>query len=150
MPRIKEDIETASAWIAKALSSSGYQTDFSPQSLWEIDRFYDDNTRDGVPRGLLADRLGQKIFALGSYVGELIRRSVGGEWHGDDNDPTVELSVELRLPDGSVCWPTQRAGKRLKNGTEDSIAAYGVGLGLHIGEQPPPPKKGFFSRLFGG
>ncbi|MGO9110751.1 MAG: hypothetical protein ACLP9L_16135 [Thermoguttaceae bacterium] len=136
MGTIVEDVGEAAEWIAMALSSSGYSADFTPKSLWEIDRFFDEHSRHGdpVPGGLLSDALGSRVFALGSYVGEVIRRHIGGEWFGNDSDTRAEISVELRLPDGSICWPVQRVMKRLKNGTEDGIAAYGHALGLPVGE----------------
>ena len=151
MPSIKEDIATASEWIAAALRSSGYNIDFSVQSLQEIDRFYDEHTVNGAPRpnGLFSTDLDSRIFAVGSYVGEVIRRAKGGEWHGDDADPRVKLHVELRLEDGTLCWPTQRAMNRLRNGREDGIGAFAQGLGVSMGASSKPANKGFFKRLFG-
>jgi hypothetical protein len=151
MPNIKEDISKASDWIAAALRSSGYNVDFSVQSLQEIDRFYDEHTVNGAPRpnGLFATDLGSRIFAVGSYVGEVIRRAKGGEWNGDDSDPQVELHVELRLKDGTLCWPTQRAMNRLRNGREDGIVAFAQGLGVSTAASSKKAGKGFFTRLFG-
>jgi len=136
MGSLVEDAGTAAEWIATALSSSGYQADFSPRSLWEVDRFYDEQSKGGKPRrrGLLAKNLGQRLFALGSYTGEVIRRDLGGEWQADDDDPQGEINIELHLPDGSIVWPVQRAMKRLVNGSEDGIAVYGAALGLAVGE----------------
>ena len=150
MPSIKEDITTASEWIAAALRSSGYNIDFSPQSLQEIDRFYDEHTFNCAPRpnGLFSTDLDSRIFAVGSYVGEVIRRIKGGEWHGDDSDPQVKLHVELRLRDGTLCWPTQRAMNRLRNGPEDGIVAFALGLGVSMGPSPKSAGQGFFKRLF--
>jgi hypothetical protein len=150
MATIKEDIATASDWISQALQSSGYRADFTPQSLWEVDRFFDEHSANGSPKpaGLLAESLGSRIFAIGSYIGEVLRRDRGGDWHGDDADPEIEVHVELRLADGSVCWPVERAMKRLKNGSEDGIAAFGLGLGVPVGPRPQAPTKGFFRRLF--
>jgi hypothetical protein len=135
-----EDAAVAADWIAAALSSSGYRADFSPRSLREVDRFFDEQSEHGKPRagGLLAEGLGQRIFGLGSYTGEVIRRSLGGEWSADDADPQGEINIELRLPDGSVIWPVQRAMKRLSNGPEDGIAAYAAALGLDIGSRRRP------------
>ena len=137
MAGIVSDVQTAAEWISKALSSSGYVADFSPASLWEIDRFFDEHARNGkaVPGGLLSENLGSRLFAIGSYVGEVIRRSEGGEWRGDDTDPAAEINVELVVGD-SVCWPTQRAMKRFANGPEDGIAAYGASFGLAVGPRP--------------
>ena len=90
-------VNRAANWDADALSSSGYSADFSPASLWEIDRFFDGNSRDGqaVPGGLLSEDLGSRIFAIGSYVGEVIRKAKGAKWSGDDSDPQAEINVEL-------------------------------------------------------
>jgi len=151
MATIRKDIAKASDWIAKALASSGYRADFSPSSLSEVDRFFEEHSANGTPRagGLLSDGLGSRLFALGCYVGEVVRRSKGGEWYGDDTDPEVELNAELRLADGSVCWPVQRVVKRLKNGDEDSIAAYGIGLGIPSGPSSASVWPGLLRRFLG-
>lgn len=140
MAGITTDVQTAAEWISTALSSSGYVADFSPASLWEVDRFFDEHSRNGKPvsGGLLSTDLGSRIFAVGSYVGEVVRRSAGGEWRGDDTDPAAELDVELVVGD-SVCWPMERVMKRFTNGAEDSLAAYGAGLGLEVGPKPEKP-----------
>jgi hypothetical protein len=138
MASLVEDAGAAAEWIATALSSSGYRADFSPHSLWEVDRFFDEHSKRGKPRrrGLLAENLGQRLFAVGSYAGEVIRRDLGGEWRADEADPEGEVNIELHLPDGAVVWPVQRAMKRLSNGREDGIAAYGAALGLNVGPAP--------------
>ena len=143
MGNIQEDLKDAREWLVEALSYSGYKADYSPESLWEIDRFFDEQAKDGKanPGGLLSQDLGSRLFAIGSYVGEVIRKARGGEWVGDDTDPKVELNIELHLPDGTKCWPVQRVMKRFKNGPEDGIAVYGQGAGLAIGPKPPPPSK---------
>jgi len=138
MTTLLDDIPVAADWIAAALQSSGYAADFSPASLWSIDRFFDENTRHGkpTPKGLLAEDTGSRIFALGSYLGEVIRREIGGTWQTTDDGPMAEVNVELILPDQSVIWPVQRVIKRLKNGAEDGVAAYGQLAGLAIGPMP--------------
>jgi hypothetical protein len=132
MGNILDDLHEGAEWIATALSSSGYVADFSPNSLIEIDRFFEEHSENGqaVQGGLLSESLGSRLFAIGAYVGEVIRRNVGGEWKGDDDDPSAEINVQLELPDGTLCWPVQRVMKRFKLGAEEGIAAYGVGAGL--------------------
>jgi hypothetical protein len=129
--------------VAKALTSDGYEADFSPESLWEIDRFFDEQARKGAPRrwGLLAKDTGLRLFSLGAYVGEVVRRDVGGEWEAHDDDAEGELSLALRLPDGGVVWPVQRAVKRMRNGAEDGIVAYAVALGVDAGPKPGRGRK---------
>ena len=151
MATVAEDIKKSADWIAQALSSSGYRADFTPQSLWDIDRFFDEHSSRGAakPGGLLSENLGQRIFAIGSYIGEVARRKLGGEWIGNDDDPQAEINVELKFADGVRCWPVQRAMKRLKNGAEDGIAAWGSGVGLDVGPSPNRTSNGLFKRLFG-
>jgi hypothetical protein len=68
------------------------------------------------------------MFALGAYVGEVVRREAGGQWEGDDNDPEAEMNLAVQLNDGTIFWPIQRVMKRLKNGAEGGIYAYGATL----------------------
>jgi hypothetical protein len=130
MGTLVEDVRTSAKWIAKALSSSGYQADFSLASLKEIDRFFDEQSPNGdpIPGGLLSEQLGARLFALGGYVGEVIRRTNGGKWQAKDEDPRGEINITLVLPGGGMIWPVQRVMKRFKNGAEDGIYAYGIAM----------------------
>lgn len=130
MASIVEDAFKAAEWISTALISSGYQADFSPHSLTEVDRFFEDHSLNGeaIPGGLLSEDLGMRLFALGSYVGEVIRRSRGGDWRGDDENPRAEIELELHLSNGTICWPIQKTMKRFREGGEDSLGAYGRAL----------------------
>ena len=93
------------------LQSDGYEADFTPASLWEIDRFFDEQTRKGGPRagGLLAKDTGLRLLDR-RYVGEVIRREVGGEWEGRRRAGGEH--VALRLADGVVgpCSVDRRCG----------------------------------------
>jgi hypothetical protein len=132
MGTLIEDATASADRVAVALTSSGYRADFSADSLIEIDRFFDEHARAGrpVPGGLLAAQTGQRIFALAAYVGQVLRRGIGGHWQADDVDPQGELTMSLLLPDGHVVWPMQRVFKRMANGREDSIAFYATMCGL--------------------
>ncbi|MFJ9033221.1 hypothetical protein ACIRQP_32845 [Streptomyces sp. NPDC102274] len=129
-----DDILTSAAWIATALDSSGYQADFTPESLRNVERFMTEHSDHGiaVADGLLATDLGPRLFALGAYLGETVRHSLGGTWEAGDEDPYSEVNVAFRLPDGSFIWPVQRVIKRFQNGLEDCIVSYAIGLGLHL------------------
>jgi hypothetical protein len=129
-PKIVHDAVALADQISRALSQSGYNADFSLESLKEVDRFFDEHVTSGraKPGGLPSQQLGARLFALGSYVGEVIRRHDGGQWQGDDNDPQGEINIAIRLRDGTILWPVQRVMKRFKNGVEDSIWVYGVVL----------------------
>ncbi|MFG3029109.1 hypothetical protein ACGFZJ_11340 [Streptomyces sp. NPDC048253] len=132
MASLLDDIHTSAQWIARALNSSGYKADFTPGSLRDVERFMDERSDHGiaVAGGLLATGLGPSLFALGTYVGETVRQTLGGAWAADGDDSTAEMVIALHLPDGSIIWPVQRVIKRFRNGPEDSIALYGAALGL--------------------
>ncbi|GAA0499404.1 hypothetical protein Ade02nite_83010 [Paractinoplanes deccanensis] len=140
---IVEDVRDAAVQAARALAGSKYNADFSPSSLWEVERFFDVEAPGGRPRpgGPLAAHLGARIFAVGSYVGEVVRRHTDGAWIGDDTDPEAEINVMVKMANGTVIWPVQRVMKRYRNGPEDSLVAYGLALGLDVGSAPPPPRR---------
>ena len=145
------DVVTSSDWIAKALQSCGYAADFTPGSLWEIERFLDEQTATGAarPGGLLAEGLGYRLFALGAYVGEVIRRDRGGVWISNDDDPQAEINVVLKMNDGGIIWPVQRVLKRFKNGREESLIGYGAALGLSLGPDSQQKKTSWLGSLLG-
>ena len=126
--RIVRDALASAEQISKALSQSGYKADFSLDSLKQVDRFFEEQAANGQPKpgGLLSQQLGARLFAIGAYVGEVIRRQNGGEWQGDDSDPRAEINIVVRLKSGVMLWPVQRVMKRFKNGAEDGIWIYGA------------------------
>ena len=125
-PTLLQDIMTSKDWVAKALNSSNYKADFSINSLKEIDCFFDEQN---TPDGIINRNRGQILFALGAYIGEVIISAYGGEWLTDDNDPQGEVNIAVKLKNGSIIFPVQRAMKRYQNGKEDSIYDYGYVLG---------------------
>jgi len=125
--QVVRDAVAASEWIAKALISSGYKADFSMESLREIDRFFDDHSANGKPEpgGLLAEHTGARLFALGAYVGEVLRLNLGGTCYGEDADPKAEINIEVHFGPDAKIWPVQKIMKRFINGPEDSIYPFG-------------------------
>jgi len=126
--KIVGDALASAEQISRALSQSGYKADFSLESLKQVDRFFEEQVANGQPKpgGLLSQQLGARLFAIGAYVGEVIRRRNGGEWQGNDNDPQAEVNIAVRLKTGVILWPVQRVMKRFKNGAEDGIWVYGA------------------------
>jgi hypothetical protein len=126
--KIVSDALASAEQISRALSQSGYKADFSLESLKQVDRFFEEQVVNGQPKpgGLLSQELGARLFAIGAYVGEVIRRQNGGEWQSDDNDPRAEINIAVRLKTGVILWPVQRVMKRFRNGAEDGIWIYGA------------------------
>ena len=133
MATLLEDIKIADSWIIEAMESDGYSLNSTIASFKEIDRFLDDNTKNGKPKkqSVLAKYTGKIIFALGSYVGQTIIKEFGGTWQTDDKDPQGEINISVKTIDNSIVWPVHRILKRLQNGQEDSIFVYGISLKPH-------------------
>ena len=122
-PTLLGDIPKAEKWLVENMNASGYRLDGTIESFRELDRFFDEQSRPG---GVLADgRPGSKLFAVGSYMGQVFVRQLGGVWETDDEDPEGEANIAVRLPNGSLVWPVRRAMKRLRNGAEDGLYVYG-------------------------
>jgi hypothetical protein len=130
--QVVRDAGAMAVWIAKALSQSGYKADLSLESLREIDRFFEEHASAGVarPDGLLSQDFGKRIFALGSYCGEVVRRVVGGKWSVDPADPAAEVNIQLTTGSGGICWPVQRVIKRFQLGPEEGLYAWGYSITL--------------------
>lgn len=130
-PRIVTEAVAAGQHIADLLRASGFRTDFTLSSLYEIDRLFDRDAPDGVARngGLLSKDVGLRLFALGGYVGVTLARELEGEWIGDDRDPEAEINIGLKLLDGGIIWPVQRVMMRFRHGAEYGIGDYGAVLG---------------------
>jgi hypothetical protein len=128
MATLKEDIKSQSEWIVKAFGADNYILDYSMDSLMEVDRFFNDQMKDGKPKkGYRLDTpgFGPILFSIGSYVGEtIIKNTTGSSWVTDDDDPKGELTVSLKLPNGGEIWPIQKVTKRFQNGSEDAIYPY--------------------------
>ncbi len=142
MASIEDDVVGAADAVAPALVTSGYRADFAPASVWELERFFVEHTAGGAPTpgGLLAADTGKRVFAVGCYLGETLRRNLGGRWFGDEDDPNTEVTVTLILPDGTEALPVQQVMQRIVRGDADNVAWYAIALGLEPG--PPPSGMG--------
>ena len=127
---LADDIISMSEWVVTALNSSGYNADYSLESMKEIDRFFDEQSGEN---GILSTNRGQIIFGLASYIGQTIIKICGGEWVTNDDDPEGEINISVKLPDGGIIFPVQRCLKRYTNGAEDGIYAYAYVL-VHSNE----------------
>jgi len=131
---IVEDVRDAAVSVADIANDAGYSFDFSARSLWDVERFLDDNASGGEPKagGLLSKDLGSRVFALGAYVGEVIREAVGGEWVSDDSADD-DSTVTLRTGAGELLWPNQQVMKRIMTGDSQSLVDYARAVGVDPG-----------------
>ena len=108
--------------ISRVLINYGYKTDFSIDSLSEIDRFIQENSIKGYAKadGLLAEQTAEKLYTLGAYVGEVIRRKHGGKWIIELFEET-KMDINIRLNNGHVFCPHNLVMKKLWNSEAYSI-----------------------------
>ena len=122
-----KDISLFAMLVSAELTSMGYKADFSLASLKEIDRLFDDQVADGKrkPGTYFAENRGKKLFGVGSYVGEVIRRQTQSEWSVNEADPQAEINIALKFKNGLTIWPAQRALKRYRQERGEDIFPYG-------------------------
>ena len=127
-PSLLSDIKKSTEWIIEALNSSGYKVDMNIDSLKELDRFFNEQLDDDIHKpqedSLLSENMGQKLFAIGSFIGEVIIKEYGGEWITNDNDKFGEINIAVNLSNGSTIFPVQRVMKRCAEGSENDIYNY--------------------------
>jgi hypothetical protein len=129
------DIGDASESAAESMTALGYAADFSVDSLAEMDRCFAEKVHAETPgyKDLFADDLTGTCFAMGAYLGEVLRRNGGGEWQGDPNDPMIHINLELILPNDSICRPMKQILTRLNDGPDASFVSYAQQFGVADG-----------------
>ena len=120
---LQTEMFAAKEWIVASLNASGYEVDYSLESLIEIDRFFDEQNR---PKGILSQHTGRIIFALGVYLGETVIANFGGNWVLDNCKSEIE--IKLRVNNGKEIFPGIKVMERYQYGKANSLYAYGQNL----------------------
>ena len=117
---LMNDIQVASNWVVEALNESGYHVEYDVDSLKEIDRFFKEENKPG---GILSKNVGQILFGLGSYFGEVMIKTYGGHWITDDNDKEGEIKITVVLDSDITFYPFISVMKCYENSDENSLYA---------------------------
>ncbi|MEU2424621.1 hypothetical protein ABZ619_26970 [Streptomyces sp. NPDC007851] len=92
-------------WAADAVAmmreGARVRLDYSPQSLWRVDRLIEEVRVEGAPY----EAVREMLRGLGAYAGEVIVRQSGAEWWASGGDHWV------RTPDGRLWDPIDEAGR---------------------------------------
>jgi hypothetical protein len=124
---LADDIPKASDWLVSYFKNENINLDYSLNSIKYIDDFFEENSENGSPKNKskLSDSLGYKMFAISSYIGQVIIKAIPeSKWITDDSDPDGEINMEVTTKNGGHLWPGQKVMKRLTNGAEDGLYAY--------------------------
>lgn len=111
--------------VDHAKTAADVELDFSEESVPHVEAILT-QLHDALPKGFFGKLLGRgpsndDILTMakmyGSYVGEVIRRTHGGEW------ALIDGQVTLTNGDERV-WSIAKVFKRITNGSEDNVAVY--------------------------
>lgn len=127
MASLKKDIKRSSEWLVGAFKALGKELDFSVKSVEHIENLLTEQFEDGEPKpeGLFGSNLGGKLFAVSSYIGEVVVRNTKAcKWVVDDKDPAGEFNMKVISANGTEMYPAHRVMNRIQNGEEDNIYHY--------------------------
>ena len=127
MASLKKDIKKSANWLVKAFKALDKDLDFSVKSVEHIEAVLTEHFENGQPKpdGLFANGLGGKLFAISSYIGEVvIRNTKATKWIVDDKDPQGEINIKLLSANGTEMFPAHRVMKRIRNGENDNVYYY--------------------------
>ena len=117
--------------VEHAKASAGVNLDYSLESIRQVEAILGE-LFDAMPRGLFgrlfqkgpsADDVSAVCQMYGGYLGEVVRRTGGGDWTLDTEGVAGEKTVCLRKGDKRVC-PPALVRKRLTNGEADNVWLY--------------------------
>ncbi len=119
-----EIIEQADEFVAFHEEQGGERLDYTPASLVALDAMLTalfDRRVDPADAGDL-------VIGAAAYLGEVIRRTLGGSWH--DGDPAAGHEViNPRLQLGSISlWPVERVMRCIADGPGESLTDYYASL----------------------
>lgn len=101
--------------------------DYSVESLKKIEEYISINSKDLKPKknSFFANDTDSKTFALGAYLGEVIRKNGNAvRWNNENSESPIEIIQET--PNGSKALTINKAFKRVYQGEGDSIHHFAV------------------------
>jgi hypothetical protein len=110
------------------------QLDFSEHSIADVELILG-RLSESLPHGRLQklfkkqpapEQIAHIALIYGIYVGEVLRRKLGGEWRLE----TVEgqKTIGLRLPAGTIVYPASQTYRRLKGGAAENVETFFAGI----------------------
>ena len=97
----------------------GVQLDYSPESLKWVDGLILGLREDGQT----FDDVGETVFLFGCYAGEVLARSLDGQW-AEPGEKEAEAGLQMpgiRVPSGTFWNPIGKALRLLENGPTESL-----------------------------
>ena len=114
-------VRLAETCVQSSSKAYGVNLDYSVASLEQLEIVLQATHEEHLQQPLSEQSMFARCLAFGAYVGELMRREVGGgNWqrHSQFGENTFPLEV----PGGQVVFPVVWCEKRVVNGPEDNVA----------------------------
>ena len=116
--------------VDHAKTAAGVTLDYSPDSIKRVEGVLE-TLYAAMPRGLSRlfrrgpsrEDVATMAKMYGGYIGEVVRRTAGGEWVFDTEIAPGETVISLRKGEQRIFPPT-KVQKRLANGPEDNVWFY--------------------------
>jgi hypothetical protein len=113
-------------------SKKNIKLDFTPASIAALESFCDQIYRENQISWFQKLR-GKKPYSidfptslLGAYLGETLRKQIGGLWENEEGEGWALVT------DRGRCYPLNKVWKRLTNGDEDNLMLYFDGIMRHL------------------
>jgi hypothetical protein len=125
-------LDHAQLAVEAAWEESELLLDYSPASLEGVDAQIEALREEGYA----SEDVPEALFVLGCYLGEVMRRSLGGLWIATSRSPLQDVSpwpMVVVLPGGSAWDAIGKAYKRLELGDSEYIPAFFAAAAASLG-----------------
>lgn len=105
----------------------GVDLDYTVKSIEKIENLIVTNFNDGHPnpKGFFAKEIDYKLFAISSYIGEVvIKNTKGSKWILNTKDRNALINAKVVSANGTEMYPAHRVLNRIQNGEEDNLYHY--------------------------
>jgi hypothetical protein len=121
MPDLSEKI-SANVLEAQVFSRKHLvlELDFSLGSLEELETHID-TVEYAIPGGKSADNVARLTRIWGTYLGECLRRSAGGDWVDEASDDNEGIALRVH---GQTVFPLERVRQRLLEGEAFNLVSF--------------------------
>jgi hypothetical protein len=110
------------------------QLDFTERSIADVELILG-RLSEAIPHGRLQklirkqpspEQIAHIAIIYGIYVGEVLRRKLGGEWRLESVE--LQKTIGLRLPAGTIIYPASQTYRRLMTGAAESVEKFFQGI----------------------
>lgn len=114
--------EDADGFVKMAKAVFGVTLDFSDASVEQVEQIAAEISAAFAAKTPKEGSIARLSYAIGGYVGETYRRNHTGVWGVMTQDG--QQFSGMRTESGGLFWPTGKAEKRIRNGSEDNLWLY--------------------------